>query len=47
MIKNQVLTKKDSNLKDCLGTIKKDEEWKEIKKDLKKGWKKRNNRYNS
>lgn len=32
-------TNKGSELKECLGSIKKDKEWKETKKTLKKGWK--------
>ena len=30
--------KKGAGLRECLGLIKKDEEWVEIKKELKKGW---------
>tara|TARA_Y100000034_G_scaffold133857_1_gene200676 strand:- start:5473 stop:5697 length:225 start_codon:yes stop_codon:yes gene_type:complete len=31
--------KKGSGLRECLGILKKDEEWKKIEKDLKRGWK--------
>jgi len=30
---------KKEDLKECLSLIKKDEEWEEISKELKKGWK--------
>ncbi len=30
--------KKGENLRDCLGLIKRDDEWEKIEKDLKKGW---------
>ena len=32
-------TKKGSGLKACLGLLKKDKEWEEIEKFLKRGWK--------
>jgi len=32
--------KKGSGLRECLGLLKEDKEWKEIKKGLDKGWKK-------
>ena len=38
-------SKKLSGLKACFGTIPDDEEWREISKDLKKGWKKLTERY--
>ncbi len=37
IISNEI--KKGSGLRECLGTLKKDKEWEDTKKDLKKGWK--------
>ena len=37
--------KKGSGLRECLGILKKDKEWGEIEKDLKKGWKRWNKKY--
>ncbi|MBS3150153.1 hypothetical protein J4455_05725 [Candidatus Woesearchaeota archaeon] len=39
--------KKGSGLRDCLGILKKDKEWEEIDKDLKKGWKRWSKRLRS
>ncbi|MBI2673071.1 antitoxin [Candidatus Woesearchaeota archaeon] len=37
--------KKGSSLKDCLGLLKKDKEWEEIEKDIKRGWKSWSKKY--
>lgn len=37
--------KKGYELRNCLGILKKDKEWEEVEKTLKKGWKKWTNKY--
>jgi len=49
-IKNLLENKKEAKktgagLRDCLGLLKRDKEWEEIEKELKRGWKRWDKRY--